>query len=356
MCLALLALTVPCGAFMPPTQQLLRTGVPSKASSPAMVAHRKEFTRSAAHAPLRLAKDPVRRPYSIKQASDVQSQQQQQQQRREQPPQQQPASAQAQRPQSLALAGRGPMARALAAAQDGNATHAMEMACTLLQKTQQQRRRNGSGSSKAGSKAGGKASGGGGGGGGGGSSAQRVRFPPVRELNQLLRALGDGGHLDSMATVFDAMVSAGVRPTQVTYGTLISRSGAGLDPKLASRFYRDMLQRGLQPDAQTLNSLINAYAKAGYVGKAYAAADVMSKMGVAPTLVTYNTLLDACARGQNVTLAHQTLAELRSAGLRPNARTFSILIHMCARASSKKEGAQLVDEAFSWFRQMVEGA
>ena len=319
-----------------------------------MVAHRKEFKRSATHAPLRLAKDPVRRPYSIKQAPDVQSQQQQQQQRREQPPQQQPASSQAQRPQSLALAGRGPMARALAAAQDGNATHAMELACTLLQKTQQQRkRRSGSGSSKAGGKASG---GGGGGGGGGGSSAQRVRFPPVRELNQLLRALGDGGHLDSMATVFDAMVSAGVKPTQVTYGTLISRSGAGLDPKLASRFYRDMLRRGLQPDAQTLNSLINAYAKAGYVGKAYAAADVMSKMGVAPTLVTYNTLLDACARGQNVTLAHQTLAELRSAGLRPNARTFSILIHMCARASSKKEGAQLVDEAFSWFRQMVEGA
>ena len=32
--------------------------------------------------------------------------------------------------------------------------------------------------------------------------------------------------------------------------------------------YRDMLRRVLQPDAQTLNSLINAYAKAGLVDEA----------------------------------------------------------------------------------------
>ena len=170
----------------------------------------------------------------------------------------------------------------------------------------------------------------------------------VFECNQLLRVLGDSGHVDAMMAIFDAMVAAGAMPTQVTYGTLISRAGACRQPQLASRFYRDMLRRGLEPDAQTLNSLINAYAKAGHVSKAYAAADVMRKRGVSPTLITYNTLLDACARGGNVSLslAYQTLQQVLAAKLQPNARTFSILIHLCARVGR-------VDDAFGWFRRMV---
>jgi pentatricopeptide repeat protein len=168
----------------------------------------------------------------------------------------------------------------------------------------------------------------------------------VFECNQLLRVLGDSGHVDAMMAIFDAMVAAGAMPTQVTYGTLISRAGACRQPQLASRFYRDMLRRGLEPDAQTLNSLINAYAKAGHVSKAYAAADVMRKRGVSPTLITYNTLLDACARGGNVSLslAYQTLQQVLAAKLQPNARTFSILIHLCARVGR-------VDDAFGWFRR-----
>ena len=168
----------------------------------------------------------------------------------------------------------------------------------------------------------------------------------VRECNQLLRVLGDSGHIDAMITVYNAMVDFGAQPTQVTYGTLISRAGACHEPQLASRMYREMLRRGLQPDAQTLNSLMNAYSKAGHVNRAFAAAAVMRKLGVTPTLVTYNTLLDACARGGNVSLAYETLRELDSAALRPNARTYSILIHLCARA-------RLENQAFSWFRRMV---
>lgn len=37
----------------------------------------------------------------------------------------------------------------------------------------------------------------------------------VRECNKLMRVLGDGGHLDAMMGVFDAMVAAGVKPSQV---------------------------------------------------------------------------------------------------------------------------------------------
>ena len=83
----------------------------------------------------------------------------------------------------------------------------------------------------------------------------------MRSCNQLLRELGDGSHVDEMMEVFQVMQLAGLQPTQVTYGTLISRAGSAREPVLAAQCFRDMLRRGLQPDVQTFNSLINAFAK-----------------------------------------------------------------------------------------------
>ena len=224
------------------------------------------------------------------------------------------------------------------------------------------------------------------------ASQAAERLPSVRSCNQLLRELGDGSHVDEMMEVFQVMQLAGLQPTQVTYGTLISRAGSAREPVLAAQCFRDMLRRGLQPDVQTFNSLINAFAKvsstpkrsqcacatagacqtsveqnshwvlhtcvawcapwicsqAGDVNKAFTAADAMHKRGIKPTLVTFNTLIDACARGGNLTLAYETHAEMREANLRPNERTYSILIHACARQVR-------VEEAFGWLSKMRAG-
>lgn len=93
------------------------------------------------------------------------------------------------------------------------------------------------------------------------------RQPQVRACNQLLRELGDCGRLDEMMDFFEAMQLAGVQPTQVTYGTLISRAGSSGQPMLASQCFRDMQRRGLEPDVKAFNSLINAFAKTGEVAK-----------------------------------------------------------------------------------------
>ncbi|KAL1521544.1 hypothetical protein AB1Y20_021203 [Prymnesium parvum] len=175
--------------------------------------------------------------------------------------------------------------------------------------------------------------------------ALSAAVPDVRVCNRLLRELGDSGGTEEMMAFFEAMRAAGVEPTQVTYGTLVSRAAASREPALAAQCFRAMLRRGLQPDVQTFNSLINAFAKAGDANKAFIAADAMQKRGIAPTLVTFNTLIDACARSGNLTRAEATLARMRAAGLRPDERTYSILIHACARQAQLKE-------AFGWLYEM----
>lgn len=45
----------------------------------------------------------------------------------------------------------------------------------------------------------------------------------VPACNKFLRALGDAGAIDDAISAYEAMVASGLRPTIVTFSTLISR-------------------------------------------------------------------------------------------------------------------------------------
>ena len=48
-----------------------------------------------------------------------------------------------------------------------------------------------------------------------------------------------------------------------------------------------MQQQGVTPDTQTVNSLINAFAKVGDVERAFRVAASMERRALTPTVVTY---------------------------------------------------------------------
>ncbi|CAM9783699.1 unnamed protein product, partial [Ectocarpus sp. 12 AP-2014] len=167
----------------------------------------------------------------------------------------------------------------------------------------------------------------------------------VPACNVFLRALGDAGRIDDCVAAYEAMVACQLRPTIVTFSTLISRAGACRRVRLAERFFREMLEAGITPDVQAINSLINAFAKAGSPDQALEVFDQMSRYGVTPSVITFNTLIDACGRAGDIDRARQVFSRLSHAGLSPNDRTFSALIH-----SHAVQGQ--VDEAFSWLQEM----
>ena len=82
---------------------------------------------------------------------------------------------------------------------------------------------------------------------------------------------------------------------------LISPSTSRLSPcaaptaspvRRALRYYHDMQQQGVTPDTQTVNSLINAFAKVGDVERAFRVAASMERRALTPTVVTYNSPAD----------------------------------------------------------------
>lgn len=99
------------------------------------------------------------------------------------------------------------------------------------------------------------------------AEAQNISTPAVRlnirEYNMLIRELCDGGRIEECSKILTVMAKTGVKPSVVTYTTLISRAGAWQKVQLAEMYFRRMLDDGIKADAQAYNSLINAYAKAG---------------------------------------------------------------------------------------------
>lgn len=99
---------------------------------------------------------------------------------------------------------------------------------------------------------------------------------------------------------------------------------------MAERFFGEMLEAGITPDVQALNSLINAFSKAGSPDQALRVFGEMSRYGVTPSLITFNSLIDACARAGDNDRARQMFSRLVQSGLSPNDRTFSAMIHSYA--------------------------
>lgn len=162
----------------------------------------------------------------------------------------------------------------------------------------------------------------------------------LKDLNILIKELGDGGNLHECEEVLSLMKICDVKPSIVTYSTLISRAGSWQKVHIAEKYFDLMQQDGIQADVLAYNSLINAYAKKGLIQMAAQAFDRMenSKPPIKPSVVTFNTLIDACARTGNIQQAKAMMNELIKRGLKPNERTFSSIVHAYCHAG-------LVDEA-----------
>ena len=150
----------------------------------------------------------------------------------------------------------------------------------------------------------------------------------IREYNMLIKELCDGGRIQECSKILLEMAKAGVKPSVVTYTTLISRAGAWQKVQLAEMYFRKMVDDGIRADAQAYNSLINAYAKAGETDRALRVLNDMDIAQVTPTVVTFNTLIESCARNGKAQRAREVLELMKKRGLDPDERSFSALVQV----------------------------
>ena len=72
------------------------------------------------------------------------------------------------------------------------------------------------------------------------------------------------------------------------------------------------------PSVVTYNTLVDAYIKAGWHGRARAALEEARRAGVALDAWSYSPLVKGCCQAGDLAAALDLLAEMRAAGVVPN--------------------------------------
>ena len=164
--------------------------------------------------------------------------------------------------------------------------------------------------------------------------------------NALIGKLGKARRIDDCLFYFAEMRSLGIRPTSVTYGTIVNALCRVSDEKFAEELFEEMESMpNYKARPAPYNSLMQFFLTTKRdKGKVLAYYERMKAKGIEPTNHTYKLLVDTHATLEpvNMEAAEAILDVIRSTGQRPEAVHYSSLIHAKGCVLHDMEGARAV--------------
>ena len=163
-------------------------------------------------------------------------------------------------------------------------------------------------------------------------------------FNALIGKLSKARRIDDTLRYFHEMQMLNIRPTSVTYGTVISALCRVSNASLAEMLFNEMEdQPNYRPRAAPYNSVMQFHLTTSLDSKAVLSYyNRMLSYNIAPTSHTFKLLIDthATLSPTNISAAERILAhDLPTAGLKPEATHFASLIHAKGCVLSDMPGA-----------------
>lgn len=164
--------------------------------------------------------------------------------------------------------------------------------------------------------------------------------------NALIGKLGKARRIDDCLFFFAEMRALGIKPTSVTYGTVVNALCRVSDEKFAEELFDEMEgMPNYKPRPAPYNSMMQFFLTTKRdKSKVLAYYERMKAMGIAPTSHTYKLLIDTHATLEPVNMegAEEVLESMRSAGLRPEPVHYASLIHSRGCVLHDMDGARRV--------------
>eukprot|EP00884_Botryococcus_braunii_P007551 jgi/Botrbrau1/16798/Bobra.150_2s0027.1 len=154
---------------------------------------------------------------------------------------------------------------------------------------------------------------------------------------------GSPASLSKAFQVFQEMELAGIQPNAVSYGSLLTACRKLGDVDRASALYRRICDRGVLPNDECHNILINIYADAGRVDEALDLFKKLARKHGEMQEATLNSVVRALTE-RYADRALRMLSLMRTLGMRPYHQTLTALIGSAARASRVLEAKRLYRE------------
>ncbi|KLJ08425.1 hypothetical protein EMPG_16141 [Blastomyces silverae] len=164
--------------------------------------------------------------------------------------------------------------------------------------------------------------------------------------NALIGKLGKARRIDDCLLYFAEMRANGIRPTSVTYGTIVNALCRVSDERFAEEMFDEMESMpNYKPRPAPYNSIIQYFLNTKRDrSKVLAYYERMKTKNIQPTMHTYKLLIDAYASLEPVDMkaAEEVLDTIRSKGQRPEAVHFAALIHAKGCVMHDMDGARKI--------------
>jgi pentatricopeptide repeat protein len=170
--------------------------------------------------------------------------------------------------------------------------------------------------------------------------------------NALIGKLGKARRIDDCLLYFREMRTLGIRPTSVTYGTIVNALCRVSDERYAEEMFDEMESMpNYKPRPAPYNSLMQFFLTTKRdSAKVLAYYERMQSKGIEATMHTYKLLIDTYATLDPIDLAaaEGVLETIRASGKHPEAVHYASLIHAKGCALHDMAGArQVFDEVLS---------
>ncbi|KAG8527470.1 uncharacterized protein KY384_007622 [Bacidia gigantensis] len=164
--------------------------------------------------------------------------------------------------------------------------------------------------------------------------------------NALIGKLGKARRIDDCLRYFQEMRAAGIRPTSVTYGTVVNALCRVSDERFAEELFDEMESMpNYKPRPAPYNSLMQYFLTTKRDSEKVLAYYLrMQSMNIQPTMHTYKLLIDTYATLEPINLeaAEGVLDTIRAQGFEPEAVHYASLIHAKGCVLHDMEGAREV--------------
>ncbi|OQE31426.1 hypothetical protein PENSTE_c001G06502 [Penicillium steckii] len=149
--------------------------------------------------------------------------------------------------------------------------------------------------------------------------------------NALIGKLGKARRIDDCLAYFAEMRANNVRPTSVTYGTIVNALCRVSDERFAEEMFEEMESMpNYKPRPAPYNSMIQYFLNTKRdISKVLSYYERMQSRNIKPTMHTYKLLIDAHASLEPIDMdaAEKVLESMKAAGQQPDAVHHASLVH-----------------------------
>mmetsp|Transcript_31065 Transcript_31065/g.56495 ORF Transcript_31065/g.56495 Transcript_31065/m.56495 type:complete len:1046 (+) Transcript_31065:176-3313(+) len=164
----------------------------------------------------------------------------------------------------------------------------------------------------------------------------------------VLKGFSHKKQFDRVWSVYQEMLEHELQFSIVTFNTLVDACARSGEMGRISALLESMDAQGIAPNIITYSAILKGYCQENRLEEAFALLDGMVQTTkFRPDEIMYNTLLDGCARQGLFDRGMRLLEEMQKNGVHPTNFTLSVLVKLATRSKRTEKAFELADELSS---------